>query len=142
MSKKLLRDFLILTTLLALLAPAAVSAGSMAETSLAFDGRWKGMIVCADKNGDFSSDRRARIENGVISYSKGVENKDRFEIWHGIVGVDQEVFILGRYFWKSEKHLWLRGKVSEDGRGAIIYAEGKRGPKSCNLKLTRVSLKP
>lgn len=135
MSKRFILDALMFLTLLGLLLPGSVDAAEMGDLSGSFDGKWRGTLLCVDGKSDFKTQRSVSISDGKIAYRKGVENQDRFEIWHGVVSANEDVFILGRYFWKEEKHLFFRGTV----RDAVIQAEGQRGPKSCSLKLSRVA---
>ncbi len=139
MSNPLYRFFVIaglwyLTVTMVLIAWASQASANQ-DSITTFDGKWKGLLVCTGKGGEFSSARGLQIKDGILRYERGTENEDRFEVWHGVVDYDQEVFILGRYFWKGEKEIWLRGRIEKTG----LRAEGHRGPKSCNLHMKRLT---
>lgn len=104
-----------------------------------YDGVWSGAIVCGDKKSEksFRTPRKIRIKNGRIKMRRGQPNRDRFEVWEGVVSPTGTVLIFGRYFWKVEKPLWFKGQVEE----TTLTAVGARGPKICRLKLSKKSSK-
>lgn len=116
---------------------ASTTAISAEPSSTKFDGIWKGAMVCGDPGKDvaFSAARRAVVKNGRIHLRRGHPERNRFEAWEGIIDATGVVMIFGRYFWKTQKPLWFKGQV--DGRKLV--AVGQRGPKICELNLTRMS---
>ncbi len=121
------RSALLAATAASMLIGAASSAPSATASTL--DGAWIGTLRCTSSGKPWSSSRTARMHEGMLFYVQGKDGQDGFETWQGLVDPDGEIMIYGRYRWKVEKYVWMKGRI----KGGTLKAAGQRGPRRCSL---------
>lgn len=113
-----------------------------------FDGYWSGVFTCGDCQrgctpSGFSRSMYVMIKRGsaVVNGYNSNRYSYGYEHWKVKVNKDGRVKVKGEYWWDETKHVWFTGQIGIDPYNPskeIMWFMGKRGPRTCKGKFTRI----